>query len=168
MIDRAAGEVDEPGIVARLLEQLELANTSVLQRFTSLDAFMDLEYEFEPNFGIMRITKVLLLAALGRLPEADTLLAADIDYRDKHAAAYAPLYAKLRPGSKAWKRRQDDLASTSAFMGHLRQLHGLIARRDRVGLAALLHNWEAQGAVARKFEPYWAPTPFPLELGVGG
>jgi len=34
---------------------------------------------------------------------------------------------------------------------------------DRPALAAILHGWESDTIRAAKLEPYWAPTPFPLE-----
>ncbi|WP_155912015.1 hypothetical protein [Methylobacterium sp. 77] len=34
---------------------------------------------------------------------------------------------------------------------------------DRAGLAAILHRWEAEYLVGSPLEPYWAPSPFPLE-----
>jgi hypothetical protein len=35
---------------------------------------------------------------------------------------------------------------------------------DRAALARLLHGWEKSNTVGTKLEPYWCPTPFPLEL----
>lgn len=34
---------------------------------------------------------------------------------------------------------------------------------DRVTLATILHGWEADNIRGTKLEPYWEPTPFPLE-----
>ena len=40
----------------------------------------------------------------------------------------------------------------------------LVAARDRAGLAALLHEWEAYSVKLMKLEKLWQPSPFPLEL----
>ncbi|MCJ2080096.1 hypothetical protein [Methylobacterium sp. J-090] len=34
---------------------------------------------------------------------------------------------------------------------------------DRPALAAILHGWESENIRGAKLEPYWEPTPFPLE-----
>lgn len=34
---------------------------------------------------------------------------------------------------------------------------------DRAALAQILHDWEAENIRGTKIEPYWEPTPFPLE-----
>jgi hypothetical protein len=34
---------------------------------------------------------------------------------------------------------------------------------DRDALARLLHRWEAENVMGEVVEPYWQPTPFPLE-----
>lgn len=39
----------------------------------------------------------------------------------------------------------------------------LIVGEDRVGLARLLHEWEAASVRKLKLEKYWEPSPFPLE-----
>jgi len=46
----------------------------------------------------------------------------------------------------------------------LRELHALVLKDDRAGLAALLHAWEAETVKNFKIEHLWEPTPFPLEL----
>ncbi|WP_187272616.1 hypothetical protein [Methylobacterium sp. WL9] len=38
---------------------------------------------------------------------------------------------------------------------------------DRRALARILHGWEAANVRGTKIEPYWEPTPFPLEAGLG-
>lgn len=43
----------------------------------------------------------------------------------------------------------------------------LLERRDVVGLAKLLHEWQTQYVAARALEPVFEPTPFPLELTTG-
>lgn len=38
---------------------------------------------------------------------------------------------------------------------------------DRAALATILHGWEAANIRGTKIEPYWEPTPFPLETAPG-
>ena len=45
-----------------------------------------------------------------------------------------------------------------------KELCPLIAKRDRAGLAHLLHKYEEGSVRAMKLEKYWEPTPFPIEL----
>ena len=40
----------------------------------------------------------------------------------------------------------------------------LVATKDRVGLARLLHAYEAQSVKNLKIEKYWEETPFPIDL----
>lgn len=45
--------------------------------------------------------------------------------------------------------------------------HGLcplIAKNDRIAIAKLLHQHEAESVKRLKLEKYWEPTPFPIEL----
>ena len=45
-----------------------------------------------------------------------------------------------------------------------KELCPLIVKRDRAGLARLLHKYEEGSVRAMKLEKYWEPTPFPIEL----
>ena len=45
-----------------------------------------------------------------------------------------------------------------------KELCPLIAKRDRAGLARLLHKYEEGSVRAMNLEKYWEPTPFPIEL----
>jgi hypothetical protein len=45
-----------------------------------------------------------------------------------------------------------------------KELCPLVAKRDRAGLARLLHKYEEGSVRAMKLEKYWEPTPFPIEL----
>lgn len=47
----------------------------------------------------------------------------------------------------------------------LEDLYPLLQCGDRVGIARLLHGWEARTIAAYRLEKMWQPTPFPLELG---
>jgi hypothetical protein len=45
-----------------------------------------------------------------------------------------------------------------------KELRPLIEKKDRAGLARLLHKYEEGSVRAMKLEKYWEPTPFPIEL----
>src|SRR5262245_1095373 len=45
-----------------------------------------------------------------------------------------------------------------------KELCPLIAKRDRAGLARLLHKYEEGSVRAMKLEKYWEPTPVPIEM----
>jgi hypothetical protein len=49
-------------------------------------------------------------------------------------------------------------------MYNLRLLADLASSGDNVGVATLLHEWEARNAKRLGLEDAWEPTPFPLEL----
>lgn len=89
------------------------------------------------NFPLSRI---VVDAALGRFEACDRILD-DLDNR------------RLKPASPD----EDELRIT-------RDLAPLIRARDRAGVAALLHEWEAWSVKAMKLEKYWERTPFPVEM----
>lgn len=53
---------------------------------------------------------------------------------------------------------------TKAELRRLKELCRRLAADDRAGLAALLHEWEAQMVKNLKIEHLWQLTPLPLEL----
>ena len=57
---------------------------------------------------------------------------------------------------------QDD--DDKAEFRRMKELCRRLAADDRPGLAALLHEWEAQTVRNLKIELLWEPTPFPLEM----
>lgn len=54
---------------------------------------------------------------------------------------------------------------TDEYNYAMRDLRPLLEAKDRIGLARLLHDWEAASARKLKLEQYWEPSPFPLEGG---
>jgi hypothetical protein len=58
------------------------------------------------------------------------------------------------PGSRAHRWQVQLAAVAEPLMGG-----------DRPALARILHGWEAANVRGTELEPYWEPTPFPLELG---
>lgn len=54
--------------------------------------------------------------------------------------------------------------SQDEFEQIVQNLCPLIAANDRLGLAQLLHKYEAESVKRLKLEKFWQPTPFPIEL----
>lgn len=64
--------------------------------------------------------------------------------------------------------RQRELATLERIKEYLNAVKTLIAvleKRDRLGVAALLREWERGTAAAWKIEHLWEPTAFPFESG---
>jgi len=62
-------------------------------------------------------------------------------------------------------------ADGSCFRTRWSEMHDTIVEPlladDRAALARILHGWEADNIRRAGYEPYWDPTPFPLEAGLG-
>ena len=86
------------------------------------------------------LSQIVLEAALGSFEVCDHIL----DCLDNR---------RLKPA----RPDEDELRIT-------RDLAPLIKARDRAGIAAVLHEWEAWSVKAIKLEKYWERTPFPVEM----
>ena len=166
-VQRAIGYLGDPGIEERLLSELDLANTAFLDRVTSLEVLLEPEAIGYTGLPMMRHVRALVLAALGRLEEADELLEADICHRQALDERAVARKSNSRPDSMASRREMEGRQMNAAFLGELRLVHAPIAQRDKAGLATVLHDWERRGRGARKIEHLWEPSPFPFELGAG-
>jgi len=166
-VQRAVGYLGDPDIQERLLTELEDANVAFLDRFASLDLLLEPEAVGYTGLPMMRFIRALILAALGRLGEADELLVADINHRQAIYDHVATRKTGIKPGSKAWRSEMEDQRVRASFISELRHVHSPIAQGDKAGLAIVLHDWERRGSVARKIEHLWEPSPFPFELGAG-
>jgi hypothetical protein len=62
------------------------------------------------------------------------------------------------------KRRYLPMKMEEEYDRITKELCPLIAKRDRAGLARLLHKYEEGSVRAMKLEKYWEPTLFPIEL----
>lgn len=62
------------------------------------------------------------------------------------------------------KRKYLPLKMDEEYNRITKELCPLIAKRDRAGLARLLHKYEEGSVRAMKLEKYWEPTPFPIEM----
>ncbi len=53
------------------------------------------------------------------------------------------------------------------MLSELKRLSVLAAAGDRIGVGALLREWEIEMIKWWGIEDLWEPTPFPVELGAG-
>jgi hypothetical protein len=95
-----------------------------------------------PPLQYDRLNKLLVDAAVGNFESCDALL----------AGLRGPRKGLMAPAAELDRARI------------LRDLAPRIDARDRAGIAALLHEWEAWSVKAIKLEKYWERTPFPVEL----
>jgi len=97
-----------------------------------------------PPFHRDTLTKIIFDVALGDLESGTSLCA-------------KPILA-WNSNDGTWDE------SGKARLCRAQQLCRLLAADDRAGMAALLHEWEAQTVRNLKIEHLWERTPFPLEL----
>ncbi len=66
------------------------------------------------------------------------------------------------------KKDQNEWSKMTITSEHLEVLidilGSMIINRDRSGIAALLHEWEAASVKKLKLEKFWQPSPFPIEI----
>lgn len=95
-----------------------------------------------PPLQYGRLNKLIVDAALGNFESCDALL----------AGLRGPRKGLMAPAAEQDRARI------------LRDLAPRIDARDRAGIAAVLHEWEAWSVKAIKLEKYWERTPFPVEM----
>lgn len=141
MPDNTKWKIDEDNIQEIVCRQLE---EEVLPLLRSIQTISDLRAHGTSgmyfNFGPLDsfpLRKICFDAALGDFEAAD-ISAIDCErWRFRGREEYERIKTHLIP---------------------------LIAKRDRAGIAAILHDWEEQAIKAQKLEKYWERTPFPIEL----
>lgn len=85
-------------------------------------------------------------------------LTVDIARGDLVAAEVICKYLKTKEGKAEYFYMQE------RYERAVQELGPLVAANDRVGLANLLHSYEAQSVKNLMLEKYWEPSPFPIEL----
>lgn len=136
----------EPNIGDALIEAIEQQALPWLRTMATLDLYLDFVSQ-NLNRGHLYDrgpAQIIVHAALGHLDAARKLA-------EKHAELWSVDKPKFDEEDKAMLRR-------------LRHLCALLESDDRMGLARLLHAWEAETVKNFKIEHLWEPTPFPLEL----
>jgi hypothetical protein len=108
-----------------------------------------------------------ILAALGRLAEAAAMAQNYIDKNETRLLAQLAHGQAIRAQKPRSHEGQFAIGHASHFlkpMNELRQLVAASSADDRRAVAALLHDWERQGARRQNIEDIWEPSPFPIEL----
>lgn len=145
-----------------------------LARAGSIAEFHDFATGPERQFTFLNLDDYGLehgtvLAALGRLDDAEAILQATI--------------AECEQGAAAEQRADDDLRNTRPrprgviildvarkkmkIVERVRELLACVEERNRAAIAALLHDWERLRVEQREIGHLWEPTPFPVESGTG-
>ena len=131
-----------PGLPELLRGSIEKEALPVLRPVRTIAEFSD--YATVQRVGRplqnFPLSQIVVEAALGRFEVCDHIL----HYLDNR---------RLKPVLPD----EDELRIT-------RDLAPLIKARDRAGIAAVLHEWEAWSVKAIKLEKYWERTPFPVEM----
>ena len=127
--------------------------TGETRRFT----FLNLD-----DYGLEHGT---VLAALGRLDEAEAVLSATIADCEKMAAAEQREDDELRTTRP---RRHgvivlDVARRKMAIVERVKELMARVETRNRAAIAELLHSWERLQVEKREIAHLWEPTPFPVE-----
>ncbi|GJE16491.1 hypothetical protein [Methylobacterium marchantiae] len=138
----------DPTIVAALISAIETEALPRLRAIDSLQAFQAL-YADNPFYRRDQWpeNRMIVDIALGDLDEARIL-----------CESLEPEIRENRYPDDPWfqKRRRKVLAVAEPLFAN-----------DRAALAEILHGWEADNIRGTKIEPYWEPTPFPLETAPG-
>jgi hypothetical protein len=111
-----------------------------------------------------------VLAALGRLEEAKNVLVPWVAREEATGLAELAegqeLLAK-RPNSRIGEEKVKFGQSRLGVVANHRRLLALIEARDRVGIGALLREWEQVSVKTWGVEHLYEPTAFPVEEGAG-
>ena len=167
---------DDPAFAMEFLATCRRVIDTKLARIDSIAAFLDESSKMADRaFGSVPVQQVyrthgLLLAALGHFEEARAAfgpLKRDQLYFERQLEEGEALQARSpRRRIGAFLVRQ---ASTNlAAIRHYGELVDLIEAKNWVAVGALLRQWEAFQVRQWEIEHLWTPTPFPLEIGMGG
>ncbi len=131
----------------RFVERVNEVALPILTKIQSIRDFYTftttVQYSNNGGLSPRLLTRIIIEAAMGDFAAADISKAKLMD---------TPNY--WTPSS-VWEEQYDR---------SVHQLCPLIAARDRAGIAALLHGWEAVMVTKLKLEKYWEPSPFPVEM----
>ncbi len=129
---------------------VERVNEVALPILTKIQSIRDfytftttVEYSNRGGLSHRLLTRIIIEAAMGDFAAADIT-------RDQ-----------LLDVPNRWTPRN---VRNEEYERSVEQLCPLIDARDRAGIAALLHRWEAESVTRLKLEKYWEPSPFPVEM----
>ena len=136
-------DIERPGVGAELCAQVE---EIALPQLRQIDTLEDFFFCYGYDEGIFEMRKIVIDAACGNFESADRASAKifRLPISEPYMRTYREDYARLTT-----------------------QLCPLVAVRDRAGIAALLHGWEADAVKKQKLTHLWEPSPFPVEIPGG-
>jgi hypothetical protein len=138
---------------------------------TPTDASKSLDLWFWDNPLMMselhlRIEKTLrLLRTLDNLRSCRSFTEAHMDYTWGKTFVENIVYDIAMGNLKlarCWLHKVN--ASCPRLCERIREIDEPLMDDDRAALAAVLHRWERENVAGTEVEPFWTPTPFPLEL----
>jgi hypothetical protein len=135
----------DPDVELSLIEAIEAQALPTLRAMTTLDDFLAFvsQHYFRHHLFEWSHRKIIVEVALGNLEAARAICKEDSQH-------WSP------------ERPHLDEESRAQYLG-LQKLCACLAGDDRRGIAALLHQWEAETVKRQKIEHLWESTPFPLE-----
>lgn len=172
------GYSTEEGFGERLVEQISVKIDQELKPVASVEAFYEMTLKnraTEAGAGLWALDRnpahqAVVLAALGRLDRVAELALPVATKAEPYWQASLEYWRRLAARAPNNKENQRSVAGAIGQLemcAQLRQLAALAQARDRVGIAGLLHRWEAQNVRAWEVEDLWQSSPFPIELGEG-
>ena len=164
------GYSDDAAFAERLDRALTDSFDTYLLPVTSIADFHDFATGEKRRFTFLNLDDYGLehgtvLAALGRLDEAEALLRATIADCEMWAAAEQRADDEFR-NTRSRPRGVIILNVARKKMAIVERVRELLARvetRNRAAIAELLHDWERLQVEKREIAHLWEPTPFPVE-----
>jgi hypothetical protein len=139
-------KINDPDLSVAICEAIESQALPVFRPITTIDDFVRFtsKERFPHEYlDLYDLTKVLVDVARGDLE-----------------AAYSICEYLRTDGAR--RRYLPDMQDM--YQRAVQELCPLVAADDRVGLAKLLHSYEAESVKNLKIEKHWEPTPFPIEI----
>lgn len=173
-LDLMVGHSTDSGFAAKLSQMTDDALERGLRRLDTIQALYELTCEDGllwnlAGTGLLHSPplQAAVLAALGKLE--DLCAAVDAELAENEVGYLELLEEGLiereRGGRDNWGDHKVSVANTYiARHKDMKLLADLARSNDRASIAAQLHQWEAQRIDKLGLEPYWQPSPFPLEL----
>jgi hypothetical protein len=139
-------DINDASLMTMMCEQIEKEALPPLRSITTIDEFVN--YTSKERFpheylDLYDLTKIFVDVARGDLAAAGSIC--------NYLVTDGAKKRYLTPRPERYVRATTELCP-------------LIAANDRVGLARLLHSYEAESAKNLKLDKLWEPTPFPIEM----
>lgn len=151
----------------RLFARMDLAFAE-LRKFTGAVDVFDIELLINRDLTPDSLVQGLTRVAKGDLEGAEPFLLSELAYQTRDLADRLDFIAKYRrKGSKPWQRDMWIYDLRTKVRANNLVLIDLVTKRDRIGAANLLREWERLYVQAWKAEAHWISSPFPFEKVTG-